>query len=208
MFIIKAIKTVFFWLIIIAWYISIGVSGCISSCKSCLHDKLSDNLFNKTVLSYYDIPWLKKPENATEKDYYQDEDKLKHVYRVYLQEEQDFWDYGEYIYDTFLYKNYTIGRYEHESDIVLLPDKHWVVVKQPTIFEDCWKKEISSAIGGIQIYYSEKGLVSKYTANHGYELKKARSITLLLTEEKDGLLLTITCCSESNRNIYMQKEND
>ena len=207
MFIIKAIKDFFTWVVIIGGLISLSVyscvSSCVSSCKSCQHEKLSDNLFNKTVLSYYDIPWLKKPENSTKKDCYQYEDDLKHVYQAYLQDEQSFWDYGEYIYDTFVKKDYTIGRCVSEGDMLILKDN--VKVVELTNFEDCCKREITYALGEIEIFYSEKGLSSIYTKDRGYEMKRARRIKLLLMEKDEGLLLTITCCNESNRNVYMKK---
>ena len=184
--------------------------GC-GACKGCAFDKLSDNLFNKRVLEFYDIPWLKKPENITNESG-KKWGSFYHKYKGYIQDEQSFWEYGEYIYDTFVEKDYTIGKHAGgRSSGELFNYERWKWAKKPTNYEDCCKSDIRYdsgelyAIGMIEIYYSEEGLSSKYnTEKGGYKMKDPMDIELLLQEENGNLLLTILFHRE-NLDVYMVK---
>lgn len=210
MFIIKAIKNVFGFLYIMGLFFALMLNSCI---KSCAHNTLSENLYNKSVLRFYDIPWLKKPENATKKSAYKG-NLNERIYEAYIQDEQSFWDYGGYIYDTFVEKNYTIGAFV-KMDYVSggwAASSQWYLVKKPTNFEDCCKEDLTYqsgeiyALGEIKIYYSKKGLSSEKSINtrkDGYEMLQPRKITLTLREEQDGLFVMKISCIREPDEVFM-----
>lgn len=184
-----------------------------AACQACTYHTLSDNLFNKRVLRFYDIPWLKKPDNITEKSVEKTVGSKSHIYEAYIQDEQSFWTYGEYIYDSFINKDYALGAYvEGRSSGESFAFESWTLIKKPTSFEDCCdtndlvNKDGTIRKGFIRIYYSEKGVDNEYSAKKGgYEMLQPRNIILLLTEEQDGsLVISISCCRLSKDIFFLE----
>ena len=132
-----AIFYLFFFLVF-----DFGCSACRSCARTCAFKSLDDNLFNKLVLRFYDVPWLKKPEVLRVKSTERGESS-SHTYQAYLQGEQDFWEYGEYIYDKLVDKDYTIGAKPiYRSTGELFSFESWTLVQKPTSFEDCCKRNL------------------------------------------------------------------
>ncbi len=189
---------ILFWIYL--FFVS-ACENCVSSCKSYSFDQLSDNLFDKEILRYYDIPWLLKPENTTEKSFYKSDEQW-HVYETYIQDEQNFWNYGEYIYATFIEKNYTLGLYVKQEDSgFTIPQKRWTIVRPLTHFADC-KRSLD-----IEIYYSKRGVDPELDVErNGYAMKNPNLIRLCLKKQEDTLILTIRC--KRKDNVYLAEKSD
>lgn len=188
-----------------------GIIACRDHSVSRAYDKLSNDLFNESVLEFYDIPWLQKPESITEKNMEKRDGTKSHTYEGYIQDEQSFWEYGEYIYNTFTDKDYTIGVFlEHRSSGELFTFESWDLVAKPTSFEDCCESNYvvnqdgTIYKGHIEIYYSVKAVDNKYNSKKGgYEMLQPRRSNLSLYEEQDGsLFMRISCWRFSADDIF------
>lgn len=190
--------------LILSLLFSFCAVGC-DTCSNFVFTTLSDDLFAKRVLSFYDIPWLKKPERTVKEKSKKEKDE--HYYQTFLQDEQSFWDYGQDIYNKFLKKEYAIGiSAEYKSSGSSWVSKTWYLVEQPMKFEDCCEKDLfhSYILGRIEIYYSAKGVEPEYNFEKGgYSMLQPKKISLILDEKEGSFLLMITCNKE--KDIYLTK---
>ena len=188
----------------------LGGIACRDHSESRAFDKLSNDIFNEKVLEFHDIPWLEKPENITKKSAKKERSNNQHIFEGYIQDEQSFWEYGEYIYDTFVERDYTLGVF---VDSVVsgnsFATEGWTLIKKPTSFEDCYeikntvRQDGNITLAKVEIYYSVKGVDKEYSSKKGgYEMLKPRRIDISLIEEQDGSLVMLIWCLNKCGDVF------
>ena len=175
--------------------------GC-AACRGCTFKALSDDPFDKLVLRYYSIPWLEEPEGMT--NVKKSKSDGYHYYQAETDDPQNFWDYGEYVYDKLIKKDYTLGAfYEHMSSGELFSYQSWTLVKKPTGFEDCCSQSTDAPTGRIRFYFTTKKLGDFDAEKSGFEMENVVYLTMTLKEHVDRYMFSMKIDTEGD--IYMKK---